>query len=267
MGKTVCSFYESIGDFAAELDRLPSEQKTRMSASGFNGNETFAQARQSLVKGKLDVVPRADALMTKLAGDAIELGHTQWEQSVAGFIPCVPAYLSGSPESMYRPVEVQSDRAPVRVFASVCVSAGISTDNLEKRGIAILALCQKLTSIRPVELYLYADMGGSGWACIPCIKVETSPLDLSTATYALSGAAFLRQLCFAWAHERGWETEWAWGRDPNSSDAQSKTRKLLGLEDTDLLIPGGYADDPIIKKPVEWLNKQISKYTAELEAA
>ena len=266
MSKTVCSFYESIGDFAAELDRLPDSWKQDW-AKEWNGNETFAQARRSLVKGKLDVVPRANALMEKLAGDAIELGHTQWEQSVAGFIPCVPAYLSGSPESMYRPTEVQSDRAPVRIFASVCVSAGIDTDDLEKRGIAILALCQKLTSIRPVELYLYADMGGSGWACIPCIKVETSPLDLSTATYALSGAAFLRQLCFAWARERGWNSEWAWASDPNSKTAQDKTRALLGLEDNDLLIPGGYATDPIIKKPVEWLNKQIAKYTADLEAA
>ena len=266
MTKTVCTFYESIGEFAAKLDRLPAGHK-KSEAKAWNGNETFEQARQSLVKGKLSVVPKANALMDKLAGDAIELGHTQWEQSVAGFIPCVPAFLSGSPESMYRPTEVQSDRAPVRIFASVCVSAGIGTEDLEKRGIAILALCQKLSNIRPVELYIYADMGGSGWACIPCVKVETSPLDLSTATYALSGAAFLRQLCFGWAAEHEWSGQWAWDRDPNDSTAKQKTSELLGLGETDLLIPGGYSSDPIIKKPVEWLNKQIAKYTEQLEAA
>lgn len=266
MAETVYSFYESIGEFSRELDRCNPSGSGRK-ASDFNGHESYQQARENLLKGKLSVVPRANALMDKLAGDAIELSATQWEQSVAGFIPCVPAFLSGSPESMYRPTEVKSDRAPVRVFASVCVSAGIEADDLEKRGVAILALCQKLTAIRPVELYVYADMGGTGWACIPCIKVETSPLDLATATYATSSAGFLRQLCFVWAEQRGWCGEWAWGRSPTDAVGQSKTRKLLGLEENDLLIPGGYATDPLITKPVEWLNKQIAKYTDELETA
>lgn len=264
--KTVASFYDSIGDFRKALDGLQPHASDR-SASSWNGNESWDQAKRSLLKGRLSAVDKAAKLIDKLAANSIELTTPQWEQSVAGYIPCVPAFLAGHPDNMYRLNSVESDRAPVRIFASVCVSGGVEADDLEKRGVAILALCQKLGSVRPIELYAYADMGGSGWACMPCIKIETSPLDLATATYALSAPAFLRQLCFGWARQYDWSGQWAWDQPPQSAESRRRTSELLRVTDNDLLICGGYSTDPLIRRPVEWINEQVARFTETLEAA
>lgn len=267
MSKTIIERFESIGAFCKTLDAVVSDNDKAKRGTDWNGQESWQEARTNVLKGKLDVVPKADKLIDQLTGDSIELEQTRWELSMAGAFPCVPAFLADSPESMFNQVRSPSETAPVRVFASVCCSAGVDVADLEKRGTTILALCMKLSNVRPVELYVYADMGGTGWAAIPMVKVETSPLDLSTATYALSSAAFLRQLCFSWAHPKGWSGQWAWDESPTSASSIRKTSEALGVGADDLLIPGGYSSDPLINRPVEWLNEQIARFTATHEEA
>lgn len=261
MTDTVIKTFDSIGAFCADLDTTAREADKNKRGTDWSGGQSWQEARKALLEGHMAVVPKADALIEKLAGSSIELEQSQWELSMAGAFPCVPAYLADSPEAMFRQVQVKTDTAPVRIFASVCVSAGIDSETLEARGTTILALCMKLTSIRPVELYVYADMGGRGHALMPCVKLETSPLDLSTATYALSHTSFLRQLCFSWAHPKGWDGSWAWGMQPTSDEGIAKTKAALGVGEHDLLIPGGYSTDPLITQPVEWINEQIARFT------
>ena len=265
MSESVIKTYDSIGAFCATLDSTVRESDKRKRGTEWNGNQSWEQARKSIIEGHLDVVPKANALIEKLAGASIELDQAQWELSMAGAFPCVPAYLADVPEAMFRQVQVKTETAPVRIFASVCVSAALDSETLEARGTTILALCMKLTSIRPVELYVYADMGGrkngKGYALMPCVKLETSPLDLSTATYALSHTSFLRQLCFSWAYPMGWDGSWAWGEQPTSDSGIRKTSEALGVGEHDLLIPGGFATDPLITRPVEWINEQIARFT------
>lgn len=262
--QSVITHYDSIGDFRRVLDTL-SRKDGEGRASAWTGDESWASAKRNLLVGKLESVPKASALLDSLAEHSIELEQTVWEPSVAGAFPLVPAFLSGQPETMLRPVPTASDRSPIRVYASVCCSGGVGAADLEKRGIAILALCQKLGAVRPIELFVYADMGGPGHAFMPCIKVETSPLDLATATFALTSAGFLRQLCFAWAEQYGWGGAWAWGDAPTSSSSQRLTRDALGLSETDLLIPGGFVTDPLIRKPVEWINEKVAFYTKAID--
>jgi hypothetical protein len=265
MTESVIKTYDSIGAFCAALDAEAPADKKAKRGNDWYGNQSWEQARKSVIEGYLDVVPKANTLIEKLAGASIELDQAQWELSMAGAFPCVPAYLADAPEAMFRQVQVKTETAPVRIFASVCCSAGVDAETLEARGVTILALCMKLTSIRPVELYVYADMGGrsggKGHAIMPCVKVETSPLDLSTATYALSHAAFLRQLCFSWAYPKGWDGAWAWGSSPTDADSIRQTSEALGVGEHDLLIPGGYLNDPLITRPVEWINEQIARFT------
>lgn len=267
MTKSVIATYESIGAFCAALDTEVTADKKAQAGSEWQGGQSWEQARKSILEGHMEVVPKADALIEQLAGASIELDQAQWELSMAGAFPCVPAYLADSPESMFRQVQVKTETAPVRVFASVCCSAGVKPEQLEARGTTILALCMKLTSIRPVELYVYADMGGRGHALMPCVKLETSPLDLSTATYALSHTSFLRQLCFSWAYGKDWDGSWAWGASPTDADSIRQTSEALGVGEHDLLIPGGHLTDPLITRPVEWINEQIARFTTAQEEA
>lgn len=255
-------FYESIGEFLREVERQPRHRKDADDSSWHN-RQTFDQALENIRKGRPESVAKAAKLFEELSSDSIETSQLQWQYDLAGAIPCVPSYLAGEPMSMRRAIPVKVNTAPVCVFASVCMSAGFNQEHIEKRGIAILALCQKLSNFRPLELYLYADIEGSrenGGAAIPVIKLETSPLDLTTASYAITDAAFLRHLCFKWGYQHGFETSWAWHEDPNSQRAQVKIRQELKAETQDLIIPGGYYQDPIIREPVKWINEQLKKY-------
>lgn len=267
MTETVVQRFDSIGAFCAEVDTRTSANDKAKYGRDFTGDESWQDSRTHLLKGKLEVVPRANELVDKLLGEGVELEQTQWQQSVAGYLPCVPAYLADQPETMFMPTQVKSDTAPVRIFASVCCSAGIDAEKMEKRGTTILALCMKLSSVRPVELYVYADMGGHGFATMPVVKIETSPLDLATATYALSSAGFLRNLCFGWAYTHGWNGAWAWDTAPWLDGGKAKTAEALGATADDLVIIGTHLHDPLVDTPVEWLNEQMERFAKTHEEA
>lgn len=265
---------------ADQIDRIVVERFDSMSAFGrgianlppcdgydrcdeWSGNMKLAQAHAALWQGCDEaVVRRAERLLQQIDDFCPELPGGVWDAGVCGVMPLVPAYLAGSPVCMLARQETMTTASPVRVFASVCASAGLSASELESRGVAILALCRKLSAVRPVELHLFAEMGDSGIGLFPTIQLDTSPLDLPTATYALTHPAFLRKLCFAWAGQHQWQGRWAWGMSPSSQQAQAKTREALGLEEQDLLIPGAFNNDKNVRKPVEWVNEQLARYAA-----
>lgn len=259
-------YYNQLQDFTRALAAIPTSQvqKYLRAPRVWNGNQTFEEARENIYKGNQKAAERAAKLMWEIAGDSIETEQTRWEYDYVGHIPCVPSYLAGEPLSMRRPVSHASVSAPMRVFASVAVSEGLNAKELEARGVAILALCQKLQATRPVELWVYADLQGyrdtHDGAAIPCVRLDTSPLDLTTASYILTNPGFLRQICFIWGRPYGFQGKWAWQLDPTSSEAARKRREAFQATDDDLIIPGGFQTDPIVREPVKWLNEQIRKF-------
>lgn len=229
----------------------------------WSGNMMLAQAHAALWQGcDESVVRRAERLLQQIDEFCPELPGAVWDAGICGVMPLVPAYLAGSPVCMLARQEIQTTASPLRVFASVCASGGLTPSELEARGVAVLALCRKLSAVRPVELHLFAELGDQGIGLFPTIQLDTSPLDLPTATYALTHPAFLRKLCFAWAYQHGWHGRWAWAMSPTSKGAQAKTRAAIGLEEQDLLIPGAFSEDESVRNPVRWVNEQLARYAA-----
>lgn len=254
-------FFDSILDFHADCVRIGDVRGDR--AGNWSGGQSWKQAIDSTLKGRLEIVPRAEALLDKVNA-SVELEQPTWNLDVTGAFPSVPDFLAGVPETMYRQQPVSSSRAPVRVFAGVCVSGALDAPELEARGVAILALCQRLCSLRPVELWLYADLGGRGFAQIPVVRVDTTPLDLATATYAMTHPSFLRQVCFNWSDSHGSTGTWAWGSSPRQTGYAERLREALKAQPEDVVLLGGHVDMAMIRQPVEWVNGQIAQY---MEAA
>lgn len=264
MPQSVVKHFHTPADFLGWLPQHACDQ-VEHSSLDWRGGESYADSRRLLIAGDTRHVDAASQLLDQLL-DSVEVPVQLWQQSVAGYIPCVPAVLAGHPEAFLRPIDEDSDSSPIRVYASVGCSAGISAKDLTKRGIAILALVIKLQAIRPVELWITDDSGGSGYGLFGCLRIETAPLDLSTAAYALTSAGFFRNLCFEFNYQHGWSGAWAWGKDPRDATSQQRTRDLLGLGDNDLWIPGAFVQDPLINNPVAWVNEQLQKFV-EREAA
>lgn len=265
-------FYDSLSEFSKSLPATGFKAQ-REQADDWSGYQTYTDARRNMWTGDAHALEQSEKLLAQVESDGLELETSQWEHDRTGFIPCVPSYLAGSPDSMRRLVETTSDVTPIKIFVDICLSAHFSSDELVKRGAAILALSRKLSTVRPVECWVFASLDGKpqnrkdtyGQCAIPVIKIETNPLDLTTASYAFGNAAFLRRLCFAWGDVRGFTGSWAWHKGPHANRA--KLVEFLGIGESDMLIDGAYATDQLMKDPVKWVNDQVRRYASVLDTA
>lgn len=182
------------------------------------------------------------------------------EYGVAGHAPCVPSFLAGSPESMMT-LSNQHCSQGARLFISVCVSAGISPEEAEQRGIAALALALRLSRSRPVELWAFADLGANDSdAYIPMVRIETTPLDVASAAFMLCNVLALRRLCFGAGERHGFNGMWAWGSYPGAPGYEARLRDHLELAPTDLMLSGGFLLDKNRGSPREWVNEKFREF-------
>jgi len=133
---------------------------------------------------------------------------------------------------------------------------------MEARGCCILAFAMLLSERRPVELYAIDELGNynPATAIIPMIRIETSPLDMATASYVLTAPAMSRQLMFGYGDHLGFERFFSWRGNPLDAKWQQKVRDLIGCTDDDLYIPASMNTDPLMVNPVTWINAQLERY-------
>lgn len=257
--------FDSIGEFLTHM-----EHSKYANRRGFHG-ETMPQALRMAREGNPKHNAEIDSLVERVSCN-LPTYTDEWMPSVSGPLPVVPAYLAGLPDNMLRCDRREVSGVPMRVFVSVCLSAGCEARVIAKRGIALNALLQQLSQRRPTELWIYLDVGCRDEGIVsPVIRVQSMPLDTSTLTAALTDEMFLRVLMFGFVHGHyNWRGTWAWGDPPTSARAQRLTREALGAAPTDLVIVGAFLSesDLIISDPTAWVQQQIDmteKLIAEQE--
>ena len=163
------------------------------------------------------------------------LGHVampnreQWNAAPVGFLPNVPAYVSGSPNSMWRRTMGEQPR-PVRVFVSGFTSWVVKHKHIVERGAAITALIDYLKSRAPVELYLYCPTGGNGIHSdtVTVIRLQSETLDPDVAGFLFCSAARTRRFTGPLNAALGGSTD----GHPYRGDIS----KVLGITERDILI-------------------------------
>lgn len=171
-----------------------------------------------------------------------------------------------------------SDRAPVKVFACVTSSAWVGPEQLETRGAAIMAAVLSLQASHPVELFLYTDLCGRADECVVnaferfssilITRIETQPLELSTAAWSLAHQGFARQIMFGPAYAKmGFNSGWGGDKlvgiediDNANSPRNKMMKEALGMNDHDLMIPGAFISDLILSDPVQWVKNVLASY-------
>jgi hypothetical protein len=195
----------------------------------------------------------------------------RYNPSMVGSRVSVPDYLAGSPLSMRRRMVQEIATRTVSIYVGIVCSAGIRSEQMIKRGCTILALLEYLNMSQvAVELYLLAEThGATDGDYIQVIKVESHPLNLSTAGFVIAHPAFARQVTYAMAywedHFNGmWPTtmrSWSYDndRDGVSKRYKQELREKVGMQATDIYIPAPYLLDKemIINKPELWLEQHI----------
>lgn len=257
--------FDSVGEFLDEMAKpgylQVSSGRPQPRSDPWRGSRSLEHAS----KITRDGIPGTDAEVAALIDRVnVDLPTYQrvWEPSVCGPVPIVPAAIAGLPDNMLMVTEQETTGVPLRIFVSVCLSAGCGADVIRKRGIALNALLQVVSARRAVELCIFGDMGCRRSGLVsPVIRVQAMPLDTSTLTAALTHAAFMRRLCFAWAERKtGWGGQWAHGMQPTERRARVLTREALGATDEDLVIFGAFLteSDKIIRDPVVWVQEQVA---------
>lgn len=286
-GNHVAAVFDTPGQFTDALDGLSGVTATReemgdASARDFYSGETWRTMQLRAVEGDAETAKRAAALMAQIARVPYDTPKRQRVASPYGRVS-VGAYLASDPMPCRRHVKKASPHAPVTIVVSLNSLANVSARDLEKRGVAIAALARRLTSERPVALYLSRFSAAGGVSSCMLVKFPTAPLDSHRLAYLLASQGFARGAGFAF-HRSGKELFQRAGAGAVSdvsksnfiafagSAGYSQTRNCAYASDlrdffkTDLLyIPGSDPDNSDFKlmtrDPVAWVNDTMAELT------
>lgn len=269
---SVGHFAEVMGDKSKGYEGC-SDGMGNGSSSWTNG-ETFEDSRRLALVGREDWAQKAKDVYELLETGGIELELHQWAPDRAGAFPIVPDYLAGIPENMRRRLTNQSDMAPVAIYADISASAAFGSNDLCKRGAAVLALTMALQQHRPVTLYLVSGLSKSNSssaakdsAAFTVMKCDTIPMDLSQLAYLFGSAGFFRNLLFCFGKkEFDFSGSWPWRMHDTGSEANIKRCKgIMRLEPQDLWIPGIHVNDEAVQNPLAWVQSNLEQYAQHLE--
>lgn len=276
--------YDSIAELRA--DWLSGAQRPMGSDSDWYGYETKQQTKELSLSGDVSLVPQAEAMIESIS-TRIDVPRRRVESCVAGSWPSVPDALAGHPMFMRRMQIVNDEFAPIHIYADTSSSAGIQACDLHKRGCAILALVLELSKSRPVTLYQITTMGsGSSYGqnygrergeynspeyddgeVILAARINTSPLDLATACYALTSQGFSRRLTYETTGNYGGNGHWPRRYNVFGKDLYAKyiTETISPNPKTTLYVEAPHLQDPLILDPVKWLHEQIARFSKVTE--
>jgi hypothetical protein len=236
--------------------------------NAWDSGVSFSKALQLAKEGDPSLVSQTSDTVDKLVNEfqMREEPKNRYLNAVAGSRVSVPEYLGGSPLCMKRKMKQEMAVRSINIYVATTCSAGIDAKDMIKRGITILALLEflQMTQIA-VQLFLTAETHGrTDGDLIQVIQVESSPLDLSTASFAIAHPAFARHITYFMAEKLdGFNGSWgASALYPNYID---KLRGVLGMEEADIYVPAPKSwDNLIISHPEKWLEERIAKIKAVL---
>lgn len=237
------------------------------------GGASVTSSVDMLVAGDQSQVEAAKRMSDKF-DIRIETHGQALGQGVAGFYPCVPEYLGGAPESMYCMVDSETQMSPLKIIVDSTSSSGVGSEMLRKRGITILAATMALSAMRPVSLEVVCTLdvkpelrsGGKNFSSIR-VPINSAPLDLGSACYALCHPGFARRICYGLVRNLfGGPLIWPKLPDVDMHDTRSQKTTIATLkeigEDPEqcLFIPAISLKDELVDEPEKWISKTLAKY-------
>lgn len=123
-----------------------------------------------------------------------------YEYDVAGYIPNVPLYVSGSPTHMMSPIGSETSSKPtIEIMVNLSASCGINAERMAYKGAGILSLVDKLEDSGlscHVTCTEYVNKGSSFMYWEFPIKKAGIPMDIDRCAFAIIHPALLRRIMF-----------------------------------------------------------------------
>lgn len=208
--KDIVLKYDSLNEFGEYLKNAKTqkaflgESALKTSESGWAGTRTWDDAQNLMMFGDADAAKKIQQGTTN--GKPIQSVKPQSKQktilSYAGYAPCVPAYLSGSPRSMMRTVTIQQKAKVLTVVYNISANGGWSSTALAQASFKMLQALYKLEQKNGIRINLYVcDCSYSkGQHIMPVVKIKDSGqyFNLLKCAYPLVNPAMMRRHGFRW---------------------------------------------------------------------
>lgn len=217
---------------------------------------SFHEACRLARVGDNDIAARVGQYLERF--DVERLGRITKHVPDGGAVD-VPGFLAGRPDCFTRRERHRNVRSPLKIVVNVTPGANFSKKQIENRGAAILALVQTAVELRPIELYALVGVDGRPPDYYMMVRLESKPLSIAHAAFALCHSAMFRQLGIRRASQFGYRGGW-----PNDR-SEATTRARLDLSDDDLYIREMFNNDPLALNPTEWLDNAIAQIEEEDE--
>lgn len=215
--KDVFERYESISEFVNTINARPvdpyykdlmSSHKTGEYREKFTCTKSFEEADNLLMNGDLETAKKMDAKARNIK-QATGVKNTITRGPV-GFVPNVPAYLSGNPNNMFF-VRSQSYKSTkvINLVINSTISYDIDGDDLLTFGVRLLNIVVKLEAkgyrlnIYKSDISQYKDSGKNIGVLLVKIKDSGKPLNLTKVAYPLANPSFYRRHVFNWIEKSG----------------------------------------------------------------
>lgn len=214
--KDVFERYESISDFvnalnARQVDPFYKDilisHKTGEERAAFTGTKSFEEADDLLMNGDLETAKKMN-IKARNIKQAKGVKNTITRGPV-GFVPNIPAYLSGNPNNMFS-VRSQSYKSTkvINLIINNTVPYYVGGDELAEFGVNLLNVVAALESKGyRLNVYItdtsYFDKSKNTGVIVVKIKDSGKPLNVTKVAYPLANPSFSRRHFRNWIEKNG----------------------------------------------------------------
>lgn len=207
--ENVTEVFNSVNEFYAALQKRSVNEtfkeiqySQRVGEESFFGTSNMDSANELLLNGDAKNSKKLQAVNVKTESNQFtERLKKQTTRSVAGFMPCIPVYLSGQPRNMFSIKNVYHKAKIINMAIGKSMPYIINADDMIIAGAKIAsAICSLEKSGIRINLYIGAtvEKKGQKLTCLVKIKNAGAPLNKLRITYPIVNPAFLRRHYFRW---------------------------------------------------------------------
>lgn len=257
------TFFDSPREFAETCAKISNRHMTDTTRDGWMGG-SFEESLEWLENGDTEFVEKAERLLDKIDAEIdSEETRPQWEQSVAGYIPLVPAFLAGTPENMLMRTETPDPRGDIEIWVEMGCSVCVSQQAMQRRGVILLAVAMALARVRNVRIVVYSAFKFGNMV----IRLNY-PIDIAEVCGVITRTTTTRRLMYGYSKSiRDSSIPWAeWSA--NERRARIALAKYAGMPENSEIITmqkigdwGGMSDDAL----VDAINGMLHRHTREIQ--
>lgn len=191
--------YRDVVDGTHELSR------------GFNGVDSYAEARDYIKKGK-----NVKEVIAAINTGTRDYNKKRNVRHICGGSPCVPAAVASDPRAMYQRRNAQITGA-YNIYINTCYNCGVTPAQAREAGLKILKEVVRIAAIKPVNLYCGATAIDNERRNVIGYSMQImdagKAFNAARVSYALTESGFFRVFGFAmYERSRG-----MWSRSNNAT--------------------------------------------------